>query len=103
MSKAYGIDDEMAIAARAEMAVTCALAGRTVSDADATKVLREVRLCATRANAPTPGGGIAGARRETALAALDLIITLKGSGPRDQKIGRAIKAIEAWNRELATV
>jgi hypothetical protein len=102
MSKAYGIDDEMAIAARAEMAVTGLTSG-TVSDADATKILREVRLCATRANAPTPGGGITGARRETALAALDLIITLKGSGPRDQKIGRAIKAIEAWNRELATV
>ena len=36
MSKAYGIDDEMAIAARAEMAVTGLTSG-TVSDADATR------------------------------------------------------------------
>jgi hypothetical protein len=101
MSKAYEIKDEKAIAARAEMAVN-GLASGTVSVADATKILREMRLCVTRASTPTPGGGIAGARRETALAGLDLIVTLKGSGPRDQKIGRVIKAIEAWNRELGT-
>jgi predicted methyltransferase len=38
----------------------------------------------------------------TVLASLDLIVTLKNSGPRDQRIGRAVKALEAWKRELAT-
>jgi hypothetical protein len=42
-------------------------------------------------------------RHEVALASLDLIVTLKNLSSRDQKIGRAVNALEAWKRELATL
>jgi hypothetical protein len=68
-----------------------------------TKTLRTVRLCATRANSSSSKTPVSSARQEVALASLDLIVTLKNSGSRDQRIGRAVKALEAWKRELATL
>ena len=52
---------------------------------------------------PVCNAGELCARQEVALASLDLIVALKNSGPRDQRIGRAVKALEAWKRELATL
>jgi hypothetical protein len=34
---------------------------------------------------------------------LDLIVALKNLSSRDQRIGRAVNAVEAWKRELATL
>jgi hypothetical protein len=46
---------------------------------------------------------VSSARQEVGLASLDLIVTLKNAGPRDQRIGRGVNALEAWKRELATL
>jgi hypothetical protein len=102
MKNAYSIDEERMIAERSEMVVRGLTLG-TVSDNEATKILRAVRLCATRENSSSSTAPASSARREVALASLDLIVTLKTPGPRDQRIGRAVNALEAWKRELATL
>jgi hypothetical protein len=102
MENTFSIDEERMIAERSEMIVRGLTLG-TVSDNEATKTLRAVRLCATRANSSSPKTPVSSARQEVALASLDLIVTLKTAGPRDQRIGRAVKALEAWKRELATL
>jgi hypothetical protein len=100
MKNNYSIDEERTIAERSEMIVRGLTSG-TVTDNEATKALRIVRLCATRANSSSTKTPVSSARQEVALASLDLIVTLKNSGPRDQRIGRAVNALEAWKRELA--
>jgi hypothetical protein len=102
MKNAYSIDEERMIAERSEMVVRGLTSG-TVSDNEATKILRAVRLCAARVNSSSSTASITSARHEVALASLDLIVALKNPGPRDQRIGRAVKALEAWKRELATL
>jgi hypothetical protein len=102
MENTCSIDDERMIAEHSEMIVRGLTLG-TVSDNEATKTLRTVRLCATRANSSSSKTPVSSARQEVALASLDLIVALKNSGPRDQRIGRAVKALEAWKRELATL
>jgi hypothetical protein len=99
MKNAYSIDEERMIAERSEMVVRGLTLG-TVSDNE--KILRAVRLCAARVNSSSSTASITSARHEVALASLDLIVALKNPGPRDQRIGRAVKALEAWKRELAT-
>lgn len=94
------IDEERMIAEHSEMIVR-GLTLRTVSDNEATKALRAVRLIATRANSSSSKTPVSTARQEVALASLDLIVALKNAGPRDQRIGRAVNALEAWRRELA--
>jgi hypothetical protein len=78
---AYSIDEERMIAERSEMVVGGLNLG-TVSEA--TKILRAVRLCATRANSSSSTASVSSARHEVALASLDLIVTLKNPG--DQRI-----------------
>ena len=90
------------IAERSEIVVRGLTLG-TISDNEATKVLRAVRRCATLENSSSSTASVSSARREVALASLDLIVTLKNPGPRDQRIGRAVNALEAWKRELATL
>jgi hypothetical protein len=102
MENTCSIDEERMIAEHSEMIVRGLTSG-TVSDNEATKTLRTVRLCATRANSSPSKTPVSSARQEVALASLDLIVALKNSGPRDQRIGRAVKALEAWKRELATL
>ena len=102
MKNAYSIDEERMIAERSEMVVRGLTLG-TVSDNEATKILRAVRLCTTRANSSSSTASVTSARHEVALASLDLIVTLKNPGPRDQRIGRAVNALETWKRELATL
>jgi hypothetical protein len=98
----YSIEEEWMIAERSELIVRGLTLG-TVSDDEAKKTLRAVRLCATRANNFSSRTTVSNARREVALASLDLIVTLKNLSLRDQKIGRAVNAVEAWKRELATL
>jgi hypothetical protein len=100
MKNNYNLDEERMIAEHSEMIVR-GLTLRTVSDNEATKALRAVRLIATRANSSSSKTPASSARQEVALASLDLIVTLKNAGPRDQRIGRAVNALEAWKRELA--
>jgi hypothetical protein len=102
MKNTCSIDEERMIAERSEMIVRGLTLG-TVTDNEATKALRTVRLCATQANSSSSKTPVSSARQEVALASLDLIVTLKNSGPRDQRIRRAVKALEAWKRELATL
>ena len=100
MKNNYSLDEERMIAEHSEMIVR-GLTLRTVSDNEATKALRAVRLIATRANSSSSKTPVSSARQEVALASLDLIVTLKNAGPRDQRIGRTVNALEAWKRELA--
>jgi hypothetical protein len=102
MEITYSIDEERMIAERSEMVVRGLTLG-IVSDNEATKLLRALRLCAARPNSSSSLEPVSSARREVALASLDLIVTLKNPGPRDQRIGRAVNALEAWKRELATL
>jgi hypothetical protein len=102
MENSYSIDEERIIAERSEMIVRGLVLG-TVSDDEAKKTLRAVRLCATRANSSSSTTTVGSARHEVALASLDLIVTLKNLSLRDQRIGRAVNALEAWKRELATL
>jgi hypothetical protein len=102
MKNAYSIDEERMIAEHSEMVVRGLTLG-TVSDKEVTKILRAVRLYATRANSSSSTASLTSARHEVALASLDLIVTLKNSAPRDQRIGRAVNALEAWKRELVTL
>jgi hypothetical protein len=102
MKNVYSIDEEQMIAERSEMIVRGLTLG-TVSDNEATKILRAVRLYATRADSSSSTPSVISARHEVALASLDLIVTLKDPGPRDQRIGRVVNALEAWKRELATL
>ena len=102
MKTSYSIDEERMIAERSEMIVRGLVLG-TVSDDEAKKTLRAVRLCAMRANSSASTTTVRSARHEVALASLDLIVTLKNLSPRDQRIGRAVNALEAWKRELATL
>jgi hypothetical protein len=101
MKNTYSIDEQRIIAERSEMIVRGLTLG-IVSDNEATKTLRAVRLCATGANSTSSKVPVSSARQEVALASLDLIVALKNSGPRDQRIGRAMNALEAWKLELAT-
>jgi hypothetical protein len=102
MKDSYSIEEERMIAERSEMIVRGLTLG-IVSDDEAKKTLRAVRLCATRANNFSSRTTVSNARTEVALASLDLIVTLKDLSLRDQKIGRAVNAVEAWRRELATL
>jgi len=102
MKDSYSIEEERMIAERSEMIVRGLTLG-IVSDDEAKKTLRAVRLCATRANNFPSRTTVTNARHEVALASLDLIVTLKNLTLRDQKIGRAVNAVEAWKRELATL
>jgi hypothetical protein len=102
MKDSYSIEEERMIAERSEMIVRGLTLG-IVSDDEAKKTLRAVRLCATRANIFSSRTTVSNARTEVALASLDLIVTLKDLSLRDQKIGRAVNAVEAWRRELATL
>jgi hypothetical protein len=102
MKNTYSIDEERMIAERSEMIVRGLILG-TVSDDEAKKTLRAVRLCATRANSFSSTTTASSARHEVALASLDLIVTLKNLSSRDQRIGCAVNALEAWKRELATL
>ncbi|HUN98704.1 MAG TPA: hypothetical protein VMU69_21035 [Bradyrhizobium sp.] len=101
MKISYSIEEEQVIAERSELIVRGLTLG-TVSDNDVKKTLRVVRLCATRAN-DSSTTTVSSARHEVALASLDLIVTLKNLSSRDQKIARAVNAVEAWKRELATL
>jgi hypothetical protein len=102
MNDSYSIEEERIIAERSEMIVRGLTLG-IVSDDEAKTTLRAVRLCATRANNFSSRTTVSNARHEVALASLDLIVTLKNLSLRDQKIGRALNAVEAWKRELATL
>jgi len=102
MKSSYSIEEERMIAERSELIVRGLTLG-TVSDDEAKKTLRAVRLCATRANSSSSTTTVSSARHEVALASLDLIVTLKNLSSRDQRIGRAVNAVEAWKRELATL
>jgi hypothetical protein len=102
MKNNHSIDEERMIAERSETIVRGLTLG-TVSDNEATKTLRAVRLFATQANSSSSKTLVSSARQEVALASLDLIVALKNSGPRDQRIGRAVNALEAWKLELATL
>jgi hypothetical protein len=102
MKISYSIDEERMIAERSEMIVRGLILG-AVSDDEAKKTLRAVRLCATQANSSSSTTTVRGARHEVALASLDLIVTLKNLSSRDQRIERAVNALEAWKRELATL
>ena len=102
MKNSYSIEEERMIAERSELIVRGLTLG-SVSDDEAKKTLRAVRLCATRANSSSPTTNVSSARREVALASLDLIMALKNLSSRDQRIGRAVNAVEAWKRELATL
>jgi hypothetical protein len=99
MKGTYSIDEERMIAGSFERVVHGLTSG-TVSDDEATKILRAVRLCATRASSSSSEKPTSDARREVALASLDLIVTLKSQRPRDQRIGRAMNALTAWKRVL---
>ena len=96
----YTLDDERAIAERAEVVVRGLTSG-TVTDGEAIKVLRAARLCATRATSTGSAATLNNARREITIASLALIQTLKKHGPHDGTIERTITAVEAWKRELA--
>jgi hypothetical protein len=102
MKNNYSIDEERMIAERSEMIIRGLILG-VVSDDEAKKTLRAARLCATRTNSSSSTTTVRSARHEVALASLDLIVTLKKAGSRDQRIGRAVNALEAWKRELATL
>ena len=102
MKDPCSINEARMIAEHSEMIVRGLTLG-TVSDNEATKTLRAVRLFATQANSSLSKAPVSSARQEVALASLDLIVTLKNAGPRDQRIGRAVNALEAWKRELATL
>jgi hypothetical protein len=102
MGNACSIDEERETADRAEVVIRDLTSG-TVTDADATRGLRAVRLCATRVISSLSAGAAIGSRHEIALASLDLIEALKRPGPRDQKIERALSAVEAWKRQLAAM
>jgi hypothetical protein len=102
MKDPCSINEARMIAEHSEMIVRGLTLG-TVSDNEATKTLRAVRLFATQANSSLSKTPVSSARQEVALASLDLIVTLKNAGPRDQRIRRAVNALEAWKRELATL
>jgi hypothetical protein len=102
MKNSYSIEEERVIAERSELIVRGLTLG-TVSDDDAKKTLRAVRLCATRANDSSSTTTVSSSRHEVALASLDLIVALKNLSSRGQKIARAVNAVEAWKRELATL
>jgi hypothetical protein len=102
MKNSYSIEEERMIAERSELIVRGLTLG-IVSDDEARKTLRAARLCATRANSSSSKTTVSSARHEVALASLDLIVGLKNPSSRDQKIGRAVNAVEAWKRELATL
>jgi hypothetical protein len=102
MENFYSIDEERMIAERSEIIIRGLILG-TVSDDEAKKTLRAVRLCATRTNSSSSTTTVSSARHEVALASLDLIVSLKNVTLRDQRVGRAVSALEAWKRELAAL
>ena len=101
MEYAYTIEEELVIAERADLVVRGLTLG-VVTDGEAIAVLRAARLCATRTS-PNVSAGINGARRDVAIASLRLIEALKKNGPRDKNIELMLKAVEAWNHELAAL
>ncbi len=86
MRNAYSIDEERMIAERSEIVVRGLTLG-TISDNEATKVLRAVRLCATLENSSSSTTPASTVRREVALASLDLIVTLR-------PVARAIRELD---------
>lgn len=101
MEYAYTIEEELVIAERADLVVRGLTLG-VVTDGEAIAVLRAARLCATRTS-PNVSAGINGARRDVAIASLRLIEALKKNRSRDKNIELMLKAVEAWNRELAAL
>jgi hypothetical protein len=65
MENTCSIDEERMIAEHSEMIVRGLTSG-TVSDNEATKTLRTVRLCATRANSSSSKTPVSSARQEVA-------------------------------------
>jgi hypothetical protein len=101
MEYAYTIEEERVIAERADLVVRGLTLG-AVTDGEAITVLRAARLCVTRTS-PIVSAGINGARRDVAIASLRLIEALKKNSPRDRNIELMLKAVEAWNLELAAL
>jgi hypothetical protein len=96
----YSLDEERVIAEGAEFVIRGLTSG-TATDGEVIKILRVARLCATRSISTFSANTVNVARREIAMASLALIEALKKNEPRDQRIERAVKAVEAWRRELA--